>query len=332
MGVSYDDKRVWKNIDVELKDQLLLSVVSSLECLICSEVMHVPFLAQCGHSFCYGCLNSWFETKVNCPTCRMDMEQAPILNIQLRDISKNTTDIIIESLEDKLHLKELSDARATIVEEYDQDLRRKNLFGDAFNNAPTLVDRSDGVPRCGNCHWEAHGNVCLHCGARFRIPRSDLYFDSDDGEAYNEDEDEVELYGVADANDAYDSEDSFLDNRDVLEINQDRHQGTDDDLLSSGEESNSQELWTGFRQDAEMWRHDDVDSNNGSGNDSGGDSQDMENVIDQIHSRDVGSYMDFSAEEADLTGSDSDVEVLDSDDQTVSCHRRSTIVLDLDSD
>lgn len=331
MPVSYDDKRVWKNIDGELKSDVLLGIVSHLECLICSEVMHVPFLAQCGHSFCYGCLNSWFVTKVNCPTCRKDMELPPTLNIQLRDISKNITDVIIDSLEDDLHRKELQDARTAINDEYDQDSRRNNLFGKAFDNAPTLIDKSDGVPRCGNCHWEAHGDVCLHCGATFRHARSDLYFDSDDGDAYNEDEEEVELYGIAGEPDAYDSEDSFLDNRDVLEINHDRHHASDDDLLSSGgEESADHELWDGFRQDAESWHRGSGSANSDSDSDVGSDS--MERAIDHLHERDVSSYVDLSAEEADLTASsNSDVEVLDSDDEAVNRPRRA-VVIDLDSD
>ena len=125
--------------------------------------------------------------------------------------------MVIDTLEDEKHKTELKDARQRLIDEYDQATRAKSLFRDAFNSARTLVDRSDGVPRCGNCHWEAHGSVCLHCGTRFRTPRGDLYYDSDDGDAYNEDREEVELYGVDHAN--YDSEDSFVDNRDVHEIN-----------------------------------------------------------------------------------------------------------------
>lgn len=322
MVVSYDDNRVWKNIDTVLKDEVILSIISHLECLVCSEVMHVPFLAQCGHSFCYGCLNSWFETKVNCPTCRQDMELVPVLNLQLREVSKTITDLVIDSMEDELHKKELQDARAAAVEEYDHDVRKNSLFGEAFNNAPTLVDKSDGVPRCGNCHWEAHGDVCLHCGARFRIPRSDLYFDSDDGDAYNEDQEEVELYGIADDN-AYDSQDSFLDNRDAADISNDRHIALDDDILSSGDEN---ELWSGFRTDGDqfsraMYGDSDVElSEGGTNNEQETDGETVENAIDRIHRQDVANYIDISADEHD-----------DSEDEAVSSHRR-PVVIDLDSD
>ncbi|GBL48628.1 hypothetical protein CJJ07_001316 [Candidozyma auris] len=230
MSVYYDDARVWANIDVELKDQLILNIVSSLECSICSEVMHVPFLASCGHTFCYNCLNAWFETKINCPTCRAELEQPPVLNIQLKDISKRITDIIIETMEDNHHKESLEAARKSVLDDFEESKKKTSLFGDAFNSALTLVDNSDGVPRCGNCHWEAHGSTCLHCGARFRTPRNDSYYDSEDGDAYNEDREEIELYG--EENDAYDSEDSFVDSRGLRDINRDRV-SDDDGFLDS---------------------------------------------------------------------------------------------------
>ncbi|MGO2788867.1 MAG: hypothetical protein ACTIBB_04530, partial [Staphylococcus saprophyticus] len=36
---------------------------------------------------------------------------------------------------------------------------------------------------------------CLFCGAQFRVPRDDDYFDSDDGDAYNEDDEEIVIHG-----------------------------------------------------------------------------------------------------------------------------------------
>lgn len=316
MTVSYDDRRVWHNISTELKDELLFRLVSTLECLVCSEVMHVPFLAQCGHSFCYSCLNAWFETKVNCPTCRKDLEEAPTLNIQLKEMSNSITELIIDTLEDGLHREELRKAKQALTDEF-EDASRRGLFGDAFKMAPTLVDKSDGVPRCGNCHWEAHGDVCLHCGSRFRVPRTDSYYDLEDGEAYNEDDEEVELYGIADDNNRYDSEDSFLDTRDVTQINGDRHVTEEDDLLLSGEEdSNSEGLWLGFRG-SNLWdRSGDLEVNS-----IHLDSDDaLGDVVERLHNRDVANYIDLSASEG-----------LDSGHEAPRA-RRTTHIIDLDSD
>ncbi|KAF3990227.1 hypothetical protein FT663_03271 [Candidozyma haemuli var. vulneris] len=282
MSVYYDDERVWANIDVALKDQLILKVISSLECSICSEVMHVPFLASCGHSFCYNCLNAWFANKVNCPTCRTELEQPPVLNIRLKDISKNITDIIIETMEDTHHKEQLESARQSILDDYEEAKNKKSLFDDAFDSALTLVDNSDGVPRCGNCHWEAHGSTCLHCGARFRVPRQDSYFDSEDGDAYNEDREEIELYG--EDRDAYDSEDSFVDSRGMNDINRERYTEPGDELLSSGDDvhfdSDAGNSWGGFGEDHYDLDADELDS----------DAEDMESAVRRLHDQDLDDY------------------------------------------
>lgn len=193
----------------------------------------------CGHSSCYRCLYSWFGVKMNCPTCREDSENKPTLNVPLRQISRYISDLIIEMTTDKEERDRITAHRDEAINEYQQDFERKSLFGDAFQSALTLIDRSDGVPRCGNCHWEAHGTVCLHCGTQFRIPRDDTYYDSDDGDAYDEDEEELRNTSVTAADD-YDSEDSFIDNG-IPSIDLDCENSSDDDVRELyGEE------WSGF--------------------------------------------------------------------------------------
>lgn len=344
MSTSYDDPRVWLSISLHLKDSLLVRLASALECLVCSETMHVPFLAACGHSFCYGCLDAWFDTKINCPTCRATMDEPPILNIQLKDMSAALTDVVIDTLEAGATKLELVEARKRALDEYEQASRSKELFRGAFKTAPTLIDRSDGVPRCANCHWEAHGSECLNCGATFRVPRGDLYYDSEDGDAYNEDEDEVETYGISNAD--YDSEDSFVDGRDLMEINADRHHLDNDELLSSGDnepDSGDNGSWEGFRQEGEMYR-DDADDlpdwQNGGGDLSDTDSsQDMESAIEVLHERALQESRDYGSE-LEL---DSDVDMhrrptlISSDEQdldsgAVGSGRRTVHVIELDSE
>lgn len=253
MSAAYDDATRWHRIDSALKDAALINILHNIECAICLEVMLVPFMCACGHSFCYRCLNSWFENKLNCPTCRTELKEPPTLNIHLRDISKTLTDVFLDSLENPTAGNILRDARTQQVEEYEKAVKSKRaLFGKSFQLVPMIVDTSDGVPRCGNCHWEAHGSVCLHCGEPIRNPSEDGYFDSDDGEAYNEDQEEVELYGIA--GDAYDSEDSFLDDRDITEINTNLSASSN---LDSEDDDNlgTYGSWDGFRSDSEMYRN-----------------------------------------------------------------------------
>lgn len=314
MGATYDDPHKWSAIDTSLKDAAILQILSNLECVICLEVMHIPFLCSCGHSFCYGCLNSWFKTKLNCPTCRTDLDEPPTLNIQLRDISKAMTDLYLDCLEDGEARKSLKDLRLEHEFEYETAKQtRKLLFGSSFQLVPTIIDTSDGVSRCGNCHWEAHGSFCLNCGERIRHPQEDDYFDSDDGDAYNEDQEEIELYGVE--NDSYDSADSFLDSRDINEINHDREHDSDLDLESDDE---SVELpFSRFRDEYEMYRHDTEGSgghdavsisSGSSGSSSNGDlsftgserrTAELEDTMDQLHERALESIEIFSDQESD---------------------------------
>lgn len=333
----YDDARVWANVDSMLKDDLMLKIVSSLECLVCSEVMHVPFLLPCGHTFCYGCLNAWFENKINCPTCRCELPQPPTLNIQLKEISNNITETIVDSLEDNVHKKTLEEAKRAVMDEY--ELAKPNLFGDAFKTTLTIIDNSDGVPRCSNCHWEAHGSQCLQCGARFRTARNDLYYDSDDGDAYNEDDEEDlmadhgSIEGIADE---YDSEDSFVDSRGLEDINRDSILDSDDGLLSSGGERESvssnrdghdfgdrgtQASWDGFDGSDHLVR--DYSA-----------LEEMEDTVDRLHQRDVNDYYDGRSidglEPSHITV-DSDIEE-DAATGPSSHRRRNQVVLDLDLD
>lgn len=208
----------------------------------------MPFTVECGHSFCYDCLHTWFENKINCPTCRHNIENKPLLNLQLKEISKAITDIIIDTCVVESEKTKLVEHRDGCWKAYNFDVKHKRIFGDLFKTALTLIDNSDGVPRCGNCHWEAHGSVCLHCGTRFRVPQEDEYYDSPEGDAYNEDADEHYLHG---SHDEYDSADSFVDTRSVSEINRDVRLDDDDDILSSDNEvqSTTYDDWNGFHGD-----------------------------------------------------------------------------------
>lgn len=209
--------------------------------------MYVPFITSCGHSFCYGCITNWFQNKLNCPTCRTDLEQPPSLNVQLRTISRSITELMAE-VSGPVQGQQMLNAMTDANEEYQRSYESGDLFEGIFKKlALTLIDNSDGVPRCGNCHWEAHGSSCLHCGTRFRISRDDDYYDSDDGDAYDEDENENDNAGDGDGEDGgddvneYDSDDSFVDNRGDGEIRADLL--NDVSYLSLGGEEGE---WGGF--------------------------------------------------------------------------------------
>lgn len=240
----------------------------------------MPFTTECGHSFCYDCLQSWFENKMNCPVCRREIENKPVLNIKLKEVSKNITDMLIETSEEPSARAALEKERTDSVKGYEYDAKHERLFGDLFKSALTLIDNSDGVPRCGNCHWEAHGSVCLHCGTEFRIPREEAFYDLE-GEFHAEEEDG----NAAGSLDEYDSADSFVDSRGLEEINGDLD-SDDYDILSSDNEAVAGE-WHGFA---------DCDGTNAnspivlSGDESEGsyyNSQDLILALDEFHDENV---------------------------------------------
>lgn len=234
--------------DKSLNDHLLAKITSVVECSVCSEIMNVPFMGSCGHTFCYECLKSWFTNKVNCPTCRQSFEYPPVLDVPLKDISRNITDLIIETCNDNTEKQKMIESREESIDVYDRDYRAKTLFDDVFDFTLTVIDKSDGVPRCGNCHWEANGSVCLHCGSRFRMANGqEEYFDSADEASEDENSEEINLYGRED--DVYDSEDSFVDGRDLDEIHGDLTNDANDILSDVDNNSNSNSnrgSWHGF--------------------------------------------------------------------------------------
>ncbi|RLV93776.1 RING finger protein PSH1 [Spathaspora sp. JA1] len=237
--------KVWDGLDHSLTSNLLDKITNIIECAICSEIMIIPVTAECGHSFCYGCIYQWFGTKLNCPTCRKVIDHKPILNIQLKEISKGMVDLLIDTdSKDKLHLIGIRDES---IKSFENDKSCKQIFGNLFKGAVMLIDNSDGVPRCGNCHWEAHGNVCNHCGTRFRNARNmvDGDFDGDD--------DEEDLFQDVDSENDYDFEDGFIDGRTVQAIERlvetygsdlDLYEDPDEDLSPSANDN-----WFGFETD-----------------------------------------------------------------------------------
>lgn len=223
-----DEKHTNISQDSALTSSLLSKITNSLECSICSEIMLAPMTTECGHSFCYECLHQWFKNKINCPTCRHEIQTKPALNMKLNEVSKSLAELIIDARLDP-NLESFSDRKKEAMSKYESHAKMKRVFGELFcGYSLTLIDNSDGVPRCGNCLWEAHGTVCLHCGSRFR--NSDLIRGIDD----DDEDDEEEFYqDVPPAEDNYDSDDSFIDSRTAEEILEEMHD-------SGNEESDEQ--------------------------------------------------------------------------------------------
>lgn len=62
----------------------------------------IPYMLQCGHSFCFSCLESWTVSQedsiisglideMSCPNCRTIISQIPVMNRALRQVLEQST-------------------------------------------------------------------------------------------------------------------------------------------------------------------------------------------------------------------------------------------------
>jgi hypothetical protein len=134
------------------------------------------------------------------------------------------------------------------IKQYKRDLNSNNLFKKIFENrklSTAIVDASDDVERCPNCLWEVEGDRCPNCHINLgysawsddddpddssfehvgSLPRS--YLSEDDLDS------EIDGYLVRAVEENEDSDDSFIDNRAIDDLEVD----AEEDLLSSASSS-----------------------------------------------------------------------------------------------
>ena len=161
---------------------------SLVMCKICLKPFYEPYILTCGHTYCYGCLNSWFngnverrKNKKNCPDCRTAVKVQPAPNYLLRDLTHmfiGRIELLPEDESVEEHDRDKKEEASLLI----RDRNGSGLFGGLFNSnaqrpimpyAP-IRDYEDGVIRCPECAWEVdEDGICMGCGHR-------LYNDSDD--------------------------------------------------------------------------------------------------------------------------------------------------------
>ena len=61
-------------------DKSLDDMRAIITCRVCVRPLYEPFTIECGHTFCYTCLVSWFEKNTankTCPDCRAKITRTP---------------------------------------------------------------------------------------------------------------------------------------------------------------------------------------------------------------------------------------------------------------
>ncbi|WPH03634.1 Hypothetical protein R9X50_00651700 [Acrodontium crateriforme] len=181
-----------------LFEQSLANVQTDLEamrglitCQICHRFMYEPYSLQCGHTYCYSCVSSWFKgkTKKNCPECRSVIDQTPTPSYIIKEmvlIFSGRNLLLPDGETSEEHIN-FANEEAEIVarDKADPDPRTGGLFKGIFRPGHTLQairDISDNVYRCPNCLHEVEDGWCNQCGEPVEDERGEGFseYDTDD--------------------------------------------------------------------------------------------------------------------------------------------------------
>ncbi|KAL5050372.1 hypothetical protein BDW71DRAFT_173720 [Aspergillus fruticulosus] len=181
---------------------------SLLQCGICIRPLYEPFTIACGHTFCYGCLTSWFaEGKNNktCPDCRAPVRSQPAPAYLVRAVVQLFTsraELLDKGETTEQHIAhQTEEAERLEADKKNKDPKEGGVFRGIFNQtrqrpAQPIYDLEDGVVRCPYCAHELEADDCLNCGYRNDDSMSDFRSDSENSEMtddpYAEIDDDIE--------------------------------------------------------------------------------------------------------------------------------------------
>ncbi|KAL3450673.1 hypothetical protein BJX65DRAFT_269841 [Aspergillus insuetus] len=183
-----------------------------IQCGICIRPLYEPFTLACGHTFCYGCLSSWFaEGRTNnktCPDCRTPVKVQPAPAYLVRAVVQLFTsraellDKEETTEQHKTHQRE--EAEKLEADKKNTNPREAGLFRGIFNKSRhppgvPIIDLEDGVVRCPHCSWELDETGCVNCGYRHDDDsmsgtdwRSDSEENSEMTDPYEEEDEDIE--------------------------------------------------------------------------------------------------------------------------------------------
>lgn len=180
-------------------NEALQNIYEACTCIICQSVMHCPMALECGHHFCFGCIEQWMKRvndmrKITCPTCRAKIYQPPHESVNIKAIVEVFMTLIAESDEDLY--ADMKQERATQQKEYKRALAKagnqpRKLFSSVFDHITRHVaDREDRVQRCAYCHWELDDNYCRNCD---RYAMSSGSEDDENGHEFDSEGEAIDL-------------------------------------------------------------------------------------------------------------------------------------------
>ena len=152
-------------------EQSISDLRALTDCAICSRPFYEPYIISCGHTFCFSCLEQYFNTGVprrkTCPSCRQPVSQEPAPNYALRDITHNLIsrpELLLHDETTEKHDQWAHEEASLLQRARSSSKAKMGLFGFSFGRSRAIRDTEDGVQRCPLCSWELEYGECQQCG------------------------------------------------------------------------------------------------------------------------------------------------------------------------
>lgn len=126
-----------------------MSPHSEETCSICLDTINNLFVTNCGHYFHKHCIDTWLNTRDNCPLCRTNditVQEVSTNNTYTVEINNNNNDIIMDNIIYNInninHINHIHDTDA-LCDYLNDLLSNMEIDGISFNRLNEAITVSD---------------------------------------------------------------------------------------------------------------------------------------------------------------------------------------------